>query len=278
MGNSIFEALLEEKIKIFINSFLATAEKVFYDPNKKNKLLHPGEYGMYRESIVKEFLRFFIPQAIAINTGFVINSSNKVSTQCDLVFFDYNNTPLLETGEKQKFFPIETVVGIGEIKSILNKTQLIEALEKIESNKSIRDELNNPNIVRRASGMGSFNPSKIPFDQVFSFIICEQLNFDYDKFFNSNLKINRNQINLILSIKDGLFCYWNNESSSIPYPFLGDTMNQPNFLKLDSTDRFLHIKNFVHFIFLLTSNTTILHLDIVNYFNKNDLKNLIKEN
>lgn len=44
-----------------------------------------------------------------------MNSENKISTQCDIIIYDINHKT-----ENQKFFPIETVIAVGEIKSDLH--------------------------------------------------------------------------------------------------------------------------------------------------------------
>ena len=48
MSSKIFNALLDEKINLFINSFQSTSRNVFFDEESK-KLRHPGEFGIYRE-------------------------------------------------------------------------------------------------------------------------------------------------------------------------------------------------------------------------------------
>jgi len=54
MPSKIFNFLLEEKIEVFKRSFCDTAKQTFVDPN--GELIHPGEFGNYRESCCKDFL------------------------------------------------------------------------------------------------------------------------------------------------------------------------------------------------------------------------------
>lgn len=69
-----------------------------------------------------------------IGDWFIITSKDTVSTQCDIVIYDNNTIPLIQDNSV-KFFPVETVVGIGEIKSSLNKTQFKETLQKWQKTK-----------------------------------------------------------------------------------------------------------------------------------------------
>ena len=48
LPNRIFNSLLEEKIDVFIRGFVDTAKQTFVD--QSGKLIHPGEFGKYRES------------------------------------------------------------------------------------------------------------------------------------------------------------------------------------------------------------------------------------
>ena len=129
MANKIFNALLDEKIEIFTNAFSKTAKEIYFD--KDDKLIHSLEYGIYRENSCKDFIKFVIPSKFNIDDGFLINSNDNVSSQCDIVIFDSNHTPLFESGKKQRFFPIETVVAIGEVKSTLSKKEFKIALNKL---------------------------------------------------------------------------------------------------------------------------------------------------
>ena len=101
MSINVFEKLLIEKIEIFKSAFAETAEGVFF--NDDGKLIHPGEFGRYRENICKQFLKFVTPARLDIGMGFIINTSNKVSHQCDIIIYDAQHTPLPESEEKQFF-------------------------------------------------------------------------------------------------------------------------------------------------------------------------------
>ena len=65
MANKIFDSILKEKINNFIASFLSTSNELF-DDEKTKRLFHAGEFGAYREAIVREFLQFIVPRGLDI--------------------------------------------------------------------------------------------------------------------------------------------------------------------------------------------------------------------
>lgn len=287
MANDIFDALFEEKIDEFKNSFMQTAKKVFYDPCKQNGIRHTGEYGAYRENTSKSFLRFFIPEKLSIGKGFIINSNNEVSTECDLVVFSSLAAPLIQSDELQRFFPVETVVGIGEIKSNLSLKQLEEALIKLSQNKKIRDfigvEQPSP-IFRYTEGTNPYNPTKNHFDQVPTFLICNKFDFKFSKDTTGNLVniINdiyvRNNIdvhhrhNLMLSLEDGLVFYngeLDGESLDSPYP--NSPQENIKIKWITSDDGRYHIKMFCSFMYQITSFASIMCPDIGNYMKRKEV-------
>lgn len=116
-----------------------------------------------------------------IGSGFIITSTGKVSTQCDLIIYDKNNSPLIENNNKQRFFPIECVVGIGEVKSDLNKKQFKDALLKLKNNKQLRNEIPEQScyIFKHLKDNNNFNAKNNVFDEIITFLICNKFDFDY---------------------------------------------------------------------------------------------------
>jgi|GEM_PF-4547744 len=170
MSNEIFNSLLRQRLDIFRSAFSTTSTELFFDSDTK-RLRHAGEYGMYRESVVRDFLKFIAPRGLDISTGFVISAMEDVSTQCDVVAFDPNLTPLFQEGDCQRFFPVESIFCIGEVKSTLSKAQLAEGLNKLAKVKAIGERIPSPSIIRRMNP-GPFAPARNPYDLVPSFLIC----------------------------------------------------------------------------------------------------------
>lgn len=79
-------------------------------------LEHPGEVGRAREEALRDHLRSFLPHAIGVSTGFVIDAHHNRSRQIDVIlhFADYhavfnvNGIPLV---------PVEAAIAVIEVKS-----------------------------------------------------------------------------------------------------------------------------------------------------------------
>lgn len=85
--NNRFLQLFKIQTINFLNVY-RNANQIFLDIERKNKLIHPGEFGMFREAAVRDLLHFFLPIKHEISTGFLINTNNQTSTQCDIVIFN----------------------------------------------------------------------------------------------------------------------------------------------------------------------------------------------
>ena len=101
-------------------------------------LIHPGEFGRYRENICKEFFKNIVPSKYHFADGFIINAHGDISTQCDIILFDPQNTPLIMNDENQRFFSVETVVMVSEVKSIMTNQQFADSLIKFITQMNIR--------------------------------------------------------------------------------------------------------------------------------------------
>lgn len=265
---NIFENLLIEQIEIFKNSYLNISRRLFYD-EEVGSLIHPGEFGTYRENVAKNFLRFFIPERLKIDHGFLINTYGDVSTQCDVIVYDSNVTPLIGSGEMQRFFPVETVCAVGEIKSVLKKTELKEALIKLSKIKALREKIIHPVCIKRYA-KGNFDPKYQPYDQIASFIICQKLDFELKDMPGEMLSIYGDEVeyrhrhNLILSIEDGLFHYYDTNDKSLMYPCILNA-NLKNRLTIPQDNLYVHFKLFCSYLFLMTSSATILYPEMTDY-------------
>lgn len=274
MSSKIFDALLEEKIDLFINSFQTTSRSVFFDEQTK-RLRHSGEFGMYREKISHSFLKFIIPQKFSIGDGFIISNKDEVSTQCDIIIYDRSITPLIQSNEQQTFYPIETVVAVGEIKSVMSKREFTIAIKKLSEIKKIKTGITTQSLYSRREKLGPYDPKNIHYDSLFTFIICEKLNFNLDNIESELDTIYSastdfwNRHNLILSIEDGLFQYAiNQETGKVSFwapTFHGETSHQ--FIKKIENQKYNHFKKFALGLFNGISFATVLYPDLVHYIN-----------
>lgn len=256
--NSIYLKLLTSKIEAFIKDFHSSKD-IFEDITKRNKLIHAGEFGMYRERICNELIQFTIPSKYKIDTGFLLNSNDEVSSQCDIVVYDSNNTPFIQNGYENRFFPVEPIIAIGEIKSKLSIASLGDACVKLARNKRIK-QVNKVFCVNNGN-KGSFQPNIDCHDTLFSFIICEEIeSFHPDKAMRSlNKMYEENDLeyeyrhNVILSIKDGILGY-KNQFTDLPNEIpTGQFMYMPSFLKKDFENMHYNKGAIKNMIYLLSS-------------------------
>jgi len=266
--NQIFNNIIIQNFLNFKNSFENT-KKIFWD-KEKERLLHPGEFGIFRESLAKIWLKSFIPQKFELASGFVITSKNRVSTQCDIIIYDKYETPLIENPDKQKFFPIETVAGIIEIKSDINSIgELNSHLIKLSELKKFRQDVQDPAPYNRDITSLEYNLDRIPFDNVFTILICNKLNFklDVNQINYQSISI-RYHHNLVLSLSDGIINYSTNKGShNLFFSFIGDEIHKYNFLKNDSNSESpLYINNFLNSIHYLLKRTCLHKIDTSFYF------------
>ena len=272
MPSSIFNSLIDEKISTFKRSYCETSKQTFL--NNEGKLIHPGEYGKYREACCKDFLRYFVPQRLEIEEGFIINTHDEVSTECDIIIYDKNNTPLIQSQEMQKFYPVETVASVGEIKSVLTKKQFKTALEKLAKVKSLKKQQVESKKIKKTID-GKFNPKFNPKDNIFTFLICERFNFDLSELAVTINNIYSNDIcastrhNLILSIQDGVAAYYSEKENGIPlfipYPMFNQQPVKASVIPPIESDGHNHIKIFANYVYMGTSSATLINPDITSY-------------
>lgn len=180
---------------------------------------------MDREKTVKNFLKYFIPERLNIDDGFIITSDDFISTQCDIIIYDKSSTPLIEGENSQNFFTQETVVAIGEVKSNLNKCNLGKALNKLD----------------------------FDLDNIIS---------DIDSLYDSDINY-KDRHNMSLSLNDGIILY-SDGHKYLSFPKFENNLNNIFNHISDSNDN-NHIKAFAHCLYMITSSSTIYYLDLMLY-------------
>lgn len=104
----------------------------------QSQINHAGERGSEREAGLKAFLDSYLPSKYAVANGEIVDSTRQTSKQCDLVIYDHLNCPLLFSGKEYRVFPVEPVLAIIEVKSVLTLAELKDASEKIRSAKNLK--------------------------------------------------------------------------------------------------------------------------------------------
>jgi len=288
--HNIYNALLYEKIDHFIYSYKKASRELFFD-EEKARLINAGEFGRLREVVSKDFIRFTIPRRLDIGTGFIMNHTGDVSTQVDLVVYDRNETPLVQDSEKQYFYPVETVCAVGEIKSVLSKSEFKKAINKLARIKEIRERIaeTDTEIIRTNPQRplpARFDPENNDSDRILTFLICERFDFDNNNltnelntFYESDIEP-RNKHNMILSIDDGLLLYnfpGHTEAGVVkhsPVPVVTKPTFQVQknvFLARSDGNPYLHFQIFCTYLFSRTRSISILSPDIAHYLGRSNV-------
>jgi hypothetical protein len=140
---------------------------------------HPGEVGTGRENVLKRVLSKYIPKRYVVDSGFVVDASVKSSEQMDIVIYEANYTPVFEIVEGKSFFPCETVVAVGQVRTkIGSRKEMQECLNNIKSVKELDRSNKGTNELITGPGISfeplarHFDPNKNFRDQIFGFIFC----------------------------------------------------------------------------------------------------------
>lgn len=240
--NQIYYNIIKRKIDLFLRTFITESETIFI---QDDALIHPGEYGMYRERCLKELLKNIIPTEYNIGDGFIINVDGNVSTQCDILIYNPNIIPITDD-DIARFYPAEGIASIIEVKSTLNKSDLSNALYKMAKNKML---FSNREIQ-------SIDTTKKKLNQIYpdTFLICKEIkchdiNQLNENFFNETYRDIPRCFwhNGILSVEDGIIWYKikiNSKSASWTQPIINRENTDIQIVKARE-DKYYHIMSFL---------------------------------
>ena len=99
---------------------------------------HSSTTGKLRELIIQDFLRPHLPRDFGPLAGVVLDSSGVRSSQQDCLIID-SRFPLIDVGSESEALVIaESVVATIEVKSYLDKGELLDSLAKVVRIKSLK--------------------------------------------------------------------------------------------------------------------------------------------
>ena len=93
----------------------------------------PGLIGQARERAVRTNLESILPGGVGVGTGCVIDSEGNASQQIDVILYEEQFCPVFNVAEDVGYYPCESVIAVGSIKSVIGKKELGEIYSNISS-------------------------------------------------------------------------------------------------------------------------------------------------
>ena len=152
-----------------LESLLDASGKRMREDLAERLVSHPGAAGVNREEIIRQFLRKYLPKRFEVSHGFAFDANGSVSRQLDVIISNALISPHFETAGGVRFFPCESIVAVGQVKSSLSSAaELGDALMNLESAKSL-DRSAKGRAVDLSYGE-AIDPTKNHLHQIFTFI------------------------------------------------------------------------------------------------------------
>lgn len=139
--------------------FLYLQTQMIVDYNKSKDIKHPRDIGNAREEILRKFLLSsgYLPRRYGVsqNSARVASTTGHISNEIDILLFDpLDSISLMKRETVYEVFPVESVYGVIQVKSRLNKKEIKEGLENLASFKRLDKNHETP------TGLVSFNEQK----------------------------------------------------------------------------------------------------------------------
>lgn len=198
------------------------SEDLVYNFTKAGRATTPALVGSSRESEVRAKLKMLLPSMVEIGTGCIIDTEGGTSKQTDIVLYEKDHCPVfsINANPEATYYPCEGVIAAGEIKSTLNKKELVDSIEKIKSIKTLKRYSENP-LIWRSYGTTSrmegtekeiLSPKIKPFDQIYGFILCQSFGQKIETLLQTYGEcISSSEAylapNMLISLEDGVIMY-----------------------------------------------------------------------
>lgn len=114
---------------------------------EKNGAAHNGEDGRYVETLLREYLKRFLPSDLEVLSGFIMrpavktglkskrrkNESDAHSTQLDIIIYNTAKYPVFQRFGEYAIVPPEGVVSIISVKKHLHETDVAKEIEALRN-------------------------------------------------------------------------------------------------------------------------------------------------
>ncbi len=205
------------------NDFVSSLAKDLVDSfAKAGRATTPVLVGSARENAVRLKLEKIFPQSVGVSTGCVIDVENHTSKQTDIILYEKDICPIFSINDtpETSFYPCESVIAVGEVKSTIDTNDLLDAFSKIESVKKLKRFGKDSRCFRKyctrvilyGTEEEGYNQLVKPLDQVYGFIICEKISLKTETFLAKCAQEIKKRPpylvpNIIVSLHDGVLIY-----------------------------------------------------------------------
>ncbi|MBX3473057.1 MAG: hypothetical protein KF754_01585 [Planctomycetes bacterium] len=102
-------------------------------------LTHSGLKGQHNEELLATLLTDVLPGRYTVHTNSqLVGTDGARSAECDVVVVDETFLPRLFLDPKLKLFPTDAAMGVVEVKSSMDATELVDAFAKAERIKKLK--------------------------------------------------------------------------------------------------------------------------------------------
>lgn len=118
----------------------SVARQLVVEFQEAGKAGHPVLIGTARETPARVKFVKLLPGNIAVGSGIVMDSFGGKSKQQDIVIYERDICPVFSINDTPEatFYPVESVVAVGEVKSTLDKATIADSFAKIASVKALK--------------------------------------------------------------------------------------------------------------------------------------------
>lgn len=259
---------------------------------KAGMTTHSHAVGGGRENSAREKLKSILPSGIGVGSGFVIDSFGNTSKQCDIILYEENYAMkfIINGDDSNAYYNCESVIAVGEIKSVASTKEVKDAIEKLSVIKKLKRQNDDGYNIRKyltstalRNSLGDekalYDNTKDPMSQIYTFLLCQKINMKTENIINCMNSLCKNHyeyINKIVST-DGAYISYLDTRDSQEYKLLPS--------RIDATAAYNLIDNeysfnyFIHDLINFVSHAITVPLNYVRYLSMplkmSDLKEIL---
>lgn len=226
------------------------------------------------EELLRKKIELFLPERYMVKKGHLVDYEGTVSNQLDVIIFDKYNTPkLFESNDNTVYYPIESVLAIGEIKKTLYNNDIVAFADKIEYIKTkmkrvlVENTIYGDHITPNASfdHMLHMDRTRKYCNSLFSFILSVDVNNFDELVFPTECKYIPNDIYILN--KGALICGEVTSDKKIKYYIEDEYPEFESIIQIDCAD-YICFGNLLNNLLIHLNNSYISPYAISNYMKK----------